>query len=103
MKKEDKPYCTFSYKHYRRHKPLIRKEKNLMKIHKWLFWFTILCSTIGIISGDNLPKKFTTYLMAITALSVLGLFYLVYLKLKLKKEIDKVTEEIKEEQKSQLK
>lgn len=103
MEKKDKPYCTFSYKHYRRYKPLIRKENNQMRISKWLVGFTILCGMIGIISGDDLPKNFNTCLMVITALSILGLFYLVYLKLKLKKEIDKITEEIKEEQKSQFK
>ena len=104
MEKEDKPYCTFSYKHYRRFKPLIRKDNNLMRISKWLFVFTILCCTIGLCSVDiDLPKIFKTFLKATTTLSVLGLGYTAYLKFKLKAQIDKVTEEIKEEQKSQFK
>lgn len=113
-KKTKKTYEAFSYKHYRRFKPLIykhyrrfkpllRKEKNLMRIHKWLFWFIIIGCLIGFLSVFiELPKIFLNCLNVSLTLSMLGLFYLIYLKLKLKKEIDKVVEEIKEEQKSQF-
>lgn len=102
MKKEDKPYCTFSYKHYRRFKPLIRKDNNLIRINFSLLIFTIICGPIVYFS-DELPEIFSNCSKVLLTLSVLTLFYTVYMKLKLIKQIKKVEEEIKEEQKSQFK
>ena len=67
----------------------------------------MLCCAVGFFCGFcgdiGLPKFFFNYLNVATILSILGLFYTIYLELKLKKQIKKIIEEIKEEQKSQLK
>lgn len=94
-----KNYTHISNKYYRRFKPLIHKDMDLIVIQHYLFAFILLCCSIVYIS--DLPKIFNTCLMVTTALCVLSFVYTVYLKLKLKKEIDKLVEENKEEQKSQ--
>lgn len=100
MKIKNCPHVN--YKYYRRFKPLIRKEMNLLIIHNYLVAFTLLGSAFGIICGFcgdiELPKVFFVSII----LSILGLFYTIYLELKLKKQIRKIIEEIKKEQKSQF-
>ena len=96
-----KNYEHISNKYYRRFKPLIHKDMDLIVIQHYLFAFILLCCSIGYIS--DLPKIINTCLMVTTALCVLSFVYTVYLKLKLNKQIKKNVEEIKEEQKSQFK
>ena len=96
-----KNYAHISNKYYRRFKPLIRKDMDLIVIQHYLFAFILLCCSIGFIS--DLPKIINTCLMVTTALCVLSFVYTVYLKLKLNKQIKKIIEEIKKEQKSQFK
>ncbi len=99
MKIKNCPHVN--YKYYRRFKPLIHKDMDLIVIQHYLFAFILLCCSIGFIS--DLPKIINTCLMVTTALCVLSFVYTVYLKLKLNKQIKKNVEEIKEEQKSQFK
>lgn len=97
-----KNYAHISNKYYRRFKPLIRKDMDLIVIHNYLFAFALSGSAFGLFCGDiGLPKIFFYCLNVATILSILGLFYTIYLELKLKKQIKKNVEEIKEEQKSQ--
>lgn len=99
MKIKNCPHVN--YKYYRRFKPLIHKDMDLIVIQHYLFAFILLCCSIGFIS--DLPKIINTCLMVTTALCVLSFVYTVYLKLKLNKQIKKIIEEIKKEQKSQFK
>lgn len=95
-----KNYTHISNKSYRRFKPLIHKDMDLIVIQHYLFAFILLCCSIGCIS--DLPKIINTCLMVTTALCVLSFVYTFYLKLKLNMQIKKNVEEIKEEQKSQM-
>ena len=45
MKVKNCPHVN--YKYYRRFKPLIRKEMNLLIIHNYVFAFTMLCCAVG--------------------------------------------------------
>lgn len=44
MKIKNCPHVN--YKYYRRFKPLIRKEMNLLIIHNYVFAFTMLCCAV---------------------------------------------------------
>lgn len=102
MKIKNCPHVN--YKYYRRFKPLIRKDMDLIVIHNYVFAFALLCCVVVFFCGDiGLPKIFINCLNVATILSILGLFYTIYLELKLKKQIRKIIEEIKKEQKSQFK
>ena len=86
MKIKNCPHVN--YKYYRRFKPLIHKDMDLIVIQHYLFAFILLCCSIGFIS--DLPKIINTCLMVTTALCVLSFVYTVYLKLKLNKQIKKL-------------
>ena len=53
-----KNYEHISNKYYRRFKPLIHKDMDLIVIQHYLFAFILLCCSIGFIS--DLPKIINT-------------------------------------------